>query len=36
MAKMYELRTYVAEPGRMSVLLDRFRNHTVVSSYGTG
>ncbi len=29
MGKMYELRTYVTEPGRMNVLLDRFRNHTV-------
>lgn len=29
MGKMYELRTYVAERGRMNVLLDRFRNHTV-------
>ena len=29
MTKIYELRTYVTEPGRMSVLLDRFRNHTV-------
>ena len=29
MAQIYELRTYVAEPGRMDVLLARFRNHTV-------
>jgi len=29
MGKIYELRTYVTEPGRMNVLLDRFRNHTV-------
>ena len=29
MGQIYELRTYVAEPGRMDVLLDRFRNHTV-------
>jgi hypothetical protein len=29
MAKIYEWRTYVTEPGRMPVLLDRFRNHTV-------
>jgi hypothetical protein len=29
MGKMYELRTYVTEPGRMSALLDRFRNHTL-------
>ena len=29
MAQIYELRTYVAEPGRIDVLLDRFRNHTV-------
>ena len=29
MAQIYELRTYVTEPGRMNVLLDRFRNHTV-------
>ncbi len=29
MAQTYELRTYVAEPGRMEVLLARFRNHTV-------
>jgi len=28
-AQIYELRTYVSEPGRMDVLLDRFRNHTV-------
>ena len=29
MTQIYELRTYVAEPGRMDVLLARFRNHTV-------
>ncbi len=29
MGQVYELRTYVAEPGRMDVLLGRFRNHTV-------
>ena len=29
MAQIYELRTYVAEPGRIDVLLDRFRNHTL-------
>ena len=29
MGQIYELRTYVTEPGRMNVLLDRFRNHTV-------
>jgi hypothetical protein len=29
MAKIYELRTYVTESGRMSALLDRFRNHTL-------
>jgi hypothetical protein len=29
MGRIYELRTYVAESGRMNVLLDRFRNHTV-------
>lgn len=29
MAQIYELRTYVTEPGRMDVLLARFRNHTV-------
>ncbi len=29
MARIYELRTYVAEPGQMDALLDRFRNHTV-------
>jgi len=29
MGKIYELRTYVAEPGRLDVLLARFRNHTV-------
>jgi hypothetical protein len=29
MARTYELRTYVTEPGRMDVLLDRFRSHTV-------
>jgi hypothetical protein len=28
-ARIYELRTYVAEPGRMDVLLARFRDHTV-------
>lgn len=29
MGKIYELRTYVAEPGRLPVLLERFRSHTV-------
>jgi hypothetical protein len=29
MAQIYELRTYVAEAGRMDVLVARFRNHTV-------
>ncbi|MBI4899031.1 MAG: NIPSNAP family protein [Actinobacteria bacterium] len=29
MARIYELRTYVTEPGRMDVLLDRFRHHTM-------
>ncbi|HSN11406.1 MAG TPA: NIPSNAP family protein [Propionibacteriaceae bacterium] len=29
MARTYELRTYVAEPGQMDLLLERFRNHTV-------
>lgn len=29
MPRIYELRTYVAEPGRMDVLLERFRSHTV-------
>lgn len=29
MGKIYELRTYVAEPGRLDVLLERFRSHTV-------
>lgn len=27
-AKVYELRTYVTEPGRLPALLARFRNHT--------
>ena len=26
--RIYELRSYVTEPGRMDVLLDRFRHHT--------
>ena len=29
MARIYELRTYVAEPGRLDTLLARFRDHTV-------
>jgi hypothetical protein len=29
MGRIYELRTYVSEPGRMKPLLERFRNHTV-------
>ncbi|HET7723561.1 MAG TPA: NIPSNAP family protein [Propionibacteriaceae bacterium] len=29
MARTYELRTYVAEPGQLDLLLDRFRDHTV-------
>jgi len=29
MTQIYELRTYVTEPGRMDTLLARFRNHTV-------
>jgi len=29
MAQIYELRTYVAEPGRLDTLLARFRNHTL-------
>jgi hypothetical protein len=29
MGQIYQLRTYVAAPGRMDALLDRFRNHTV-------
>ncbi len=28
-ARIYELRTYVAEPGRMDALCARFRDHTV-------
>lgn len=28
MAGIYELRTYVAEEGRLEALLDRFRQHT--------
>jgi hypothetical protein len=29
MARIYELRTYVAEEGRMAVLCERFRQHTI-------
>lgn len=29
MGQIYQLRTYVTESGRLSTLLDRFRNHTV-------
>lgn len=29
MAQIYELRTYVTEPGRMDALTARFRNHTL-------
>ncbi|HEX2858525.1 MAG TPA: NIPSNAP family protein [Propionibacteriaceae bacterium] len=29
MTQIYELRTYVTEPGRMDALLARFRDHTM-------